>query len=234
MNKTASPYSIVSLSTVSKIYKQGKIEVKALDRVTLKIKKGEFSAISGPSGSGKTTLLNLVGALDTPTSGSVTIEGIDLSELTKTELSILRRNRIGFVFQAYNLIPVLTAFENAEFVLALQGIPEAQRRRRVMGVLHDVGLSGMEHRKPDELSGGQQQRVAIARAIVPEPAIVLADEPTANIDSGTADSLLDLMQLLNKEKQITFLFSTHDNRVMERAKRLITMRDGIVSADEEP
>ncbi len=219
-------HPIIQLDKITKIYKQGLVSVKAVDRLSLEIQKGEFTAISGPSGSGKTTILNLIGALDFPTSGSIKLEEKDLSALGKTELSAVRRNRIGFVFQAYNLVATLTAYENAEFVLALQGMAKNGRRERVMSLLKEVGLEGLENRRPDELSGGQQQRVAIARAIATEPAVVLADEPTANLDSVTADSLLDLMERLNREKGVTFLFSTHDQRVMGRARRIIRLRDG--------
>ena len=223
---------IVRLEKVTKIYRQGPVEVRAVDDLSLDIPKGDFVALCGPSGSGKTTLLNLIGGLDIPTGGIVRLEGRDLSRLSRTELAHLRRDRIGFVFQAYNLVPVLTAYENTDFVLALQGVPERERRMRVMALLKEVGLEGLENRRPDELSGGQQQRVAIARAIVPEPAIVLADEPTANVDSVTADALLTLMEGLNHGKQVTFLFSTHDQRVVDRAHRIIRMRDGRVISDE--
>ena len=217
---------IVSLEKTSKIYRQGRGEGKALNEISIRIHSGDFATLCGPSGSGKTTTLNLIGALDIPTSGKIILEDKDLSTLNRTELSTIRRNRIGFVFQAYNLVPVLTAYENAEFVLALQNVQKKERQDRVMAILKEVGLEGMENRRPDELSGGQQQRVAIARAIVSEPAIILADEPTANVDSDTADSLLDLMEKLNREKEVTFLFSTHDQRVINRAKRIIRMRDG--------
>ena len=223
---------IVRLEKVTKVYRQGPVEVRAVDDLSLDIPKGDFVALCGPSGSGKTTLLNLIGGLDIPTGGIVRLEGRDLSRLSRTELARLRRDRIGFVFQAYNLVPVLTAYENTDFVLALQGVPERERRMRVMALLKEVGLEGLENRRPDELSGGQQQRVAIARAIVPEPAIVLADEPTANVDSVTADALLTLMEGLNHGKQVTFLFSTHDQRVVDRAHRIIRMRDGRVISDE--
>ncbi|VAX20649.1 ABC-type antimicrobial peptide transport system, ATPase component [hydrothermal vent metagenome] len=222
---------IVKLDGVSKIYQQGQVSVTAVNNISLEIAKGAFSVLCGPSGSGKTTTLNMIGALDEPTTGYVVVENNKLAEMTRSELSALRRDRIGFVFQAYNLVATLTAFENAEFVLALQGMPKAQRSERVMSILGDVGLKGLEDRRPDELSGGQQQRVAIARAIAPHPAIVLADEPTANVDSATADSLLDLMEKLNRDKEVTFLFSTHDQRVIERARRIITMRDGMVASD---
>ncbi len=223
---------IVELEAVTKLYHQGALEVPALRELTLAVQKGEFTAICGPSGSGKTTMLNLIGALDTPTSGRVLLEGRDLGPLSRRELSRLRRDRIGFVFQAYNLMPVLTAYENAETVLALQGKDESERRERVMELLADVGLEGMEHRRPDELSGGQQQRVAIARAIASNPAVVLADEPTANVDSETAEKLLDIMQKLNRERGVTFIFSTHDPRVMNRAGRVVRVVDGRVEQDE--
>ena len=223
---------IVLLENVTKVYRQGRVEVKAVDEFYLQITKGDFAALCGPSGSGKTTILNLIGALDVPTGGKIMLEGKDFAILSRTELAHIRRDRIGFVFQAYNLVPVLTAYENAELVLALQGVPENERKARVFEILDEVGLEGMHNRRPDELSGGQQQRVAIARAIVPEPAIVLADEPTANVDSVTADSLLDIMEKLNMEKGVTFLFSTHDQRVMDRASRIIRLRDGRLVANE--
>jgi len=223
---------IVRLQDVVKTYRQGKVDVHAVNRVSLEIKNGDFAALCGPSGSGKTSILNLIGGLDVPTSGRVWVDDVDLSTLDNTELSEMRKNRIGFVFQAYNLIPVMTAYENAEFVLNLQGLGESECRDRVMATLQAVGLEGLEHRRPDEMSGGQQQRVAIARAIVTNPAIVLADEPTANVDSHTAESLLDLMQQLNREQGITFLFSTHDQHVMDRARRIISVHDGKIEADE--
>jgi putative ABC transport system ATP-binding protein len=223
---------IVRLEEATKVYQQGKVEVRAVDGLSLAIDRGEFAALCGPSGSGKTTVLNLIGGLDIPTSGKVLLENQDLVTLARSRLSAIRRDRIGFVFQAYNLIPVMTAYENAEFVLKLQGVSDKECRERVMSILKEVGLDGLEHRRPDEMSGGQQQRVAIARAIVTRPAIVLADEPTANVDSATADALLDIMQQLNKDYAITFLFSTHDQRVMDRARRLIRLRDGKVDTDE--
>ncbi|MDX8410772.1 MAG: ABC transporter ATP-binding protein [Mariprofundaceae bacterium] len=223
---------IVRLENLSKVYQQGKVEVRAVDGVTLDIHTGDFAALCGPSGSGKTSLLNLIGGLDVPTSGKVWVDGTDLATLDRTALSAVRKNRIGFVFQAYNLIPVMTAFENAEFVLNLQGVGEDECRERVMATLKAVGLEGLEHRRPDEMSGGQQQRVAIARAIVTKPAIVLADEPTANVDSETAESLLEMMHQLNEEQGITFLFSTHDQHVMDRARRIIRVHDGLVESDE--
>jgi putative ABC transport system ATP-binding protein len=223
--------AIVELQYVTKRYVQGTVEVMALRGLNLTIEAGEFATLVGPSGSGKSTALNLIGALDRPTSGSVRVEGRNLAELSARELSRMRRDRIGFVFQAYNLMPVLTAYENAEIVLALQGVDPAERRERVMKLLADVGLQGLENRRPDELSGGQQQRGAIARAIAADPAIVLADEPTANVDSETADSLLALMEQLNQDHGATFLFSTHDPKVMDRARRIIRIVDGRVEHD---
>ena len=223
---------VVELEEVAKVYQQGDQQVDALRGITMTMRSGEFTALSGPSGSGKTTALNLIGALDTPTSGTVRLEGADLGTLNRKELSHLRRDRIGFVFQAYNLLPVLSAYENAEIVMAVQGVAEAERKERVMDLLARVGLEGMEHRRPSELSGGQQQRVAIARAIAAEPAVVLADEPTANVDSATAESLLEMMETLNRDNGVTFLFSTHDPRVMARARRLIRLVDGRIDKDE--
>jgi putative ABC transport system ATP-binding protein len=231
MTETTSA-SIVELQDVVKNYRQGAVEVQALRGLSLSVNAGEFTAICGPSGSGKTTALNLIGALDIPSSGRVFLEGQDLSQLSRSALSHLRRDRIGFVFQAYNLIPVLSAYENAESVMALKGVDEATRRARVMKLLAEVGLEGMEHRRPDHLSGGQQQRVAIARAIASSPAVVLADEPTANVDSETADKLLEIMEKMNKEHGVTFIFSTHDPKVMDRARRLVRMVDGKVASDE--
>jgi len=222
---------VVKLDRVTKIYRQGALDVPALRGLDLTVGQGEFVAVCGPSGSGKTTMLNLIGALDRATSGEVWLEGNNLSQLSRQELSRLRRDRIGFVFQAYNLIPVLTAYENAESVLALQGASAEKRRERVMHLLAEVGLKGMESRRPHELSGGQQQRVAIVRAIAAEPAVILADEPTANVDSETADNLLGIMDQLNREQGVTFIFSTHDSRVMERARRLVRMVDGKVVND---
>jgi putative ABC transport system ATP-binding protein len=222
---------IVELENVTKVYHQGAVDVFALRGLSMRIEKGEFSALSGPSGSGKTTALNMIGALDLPTDGRVRLEGKDLASLSRRDLSRIRRDRIGFVFQAYNLIPVLTAFENAETVLRLQGVDPDERRERVTALMADVGLEGMENRLPSALSGGQQQRVAIARAIASNPAIVLADEPTANVDSETAEHLLDIMQQLNRTRGVTFLFSTHDPRVMNRADRIIRIVDGRVEGD---
>jgi len=220
--------TIVNLQEVTKDYGQGQALTHALRGVNLVIEPGEFTAMAGPSGSGKSTLLNIMGGLDRPTSGRVEVDGREISDLSNTELGLLRRDRLGFIFQSYNLIPVLTALENAEYVLMLQGIPTTERRARVREVLADVGLEGLENRFPRQLSGGQQQRVAIARAIVSEPALVLADEPTANVDSKTGTALLDLMHRLNEEKGVTFFFSTHEEAVMKRARRLLQLEDGII------
>ncbi len=224
--------TVVALRDVTKLYQQGSLEVQALRGLDLTVRKGEFTALIGPSGSGKTTTLNLIGGLDSPTSGSVRVEGVDLGTLNRKQLSRLRRDRIGFVFQSYNLIPVLTAYENAEMVMWVQGVPVADRRKRVMDLLNAVGLEGLKDRKPTELSGGQQQRVAIARAIASDPAVVLADEPTANVDSETAETLISLMETLNRDRGVTFLFSTHDHRVVERVKRVVRLVDGRVDSDE--
>ena len=224
--------NIVSLQKVTKDYGEGDALTHALRGVDLMVEAGEFTAMAGPSGSGKSTLLNIIGGLDRPTAGRVEVDGQEINTLSKTELSLLRRDRIGFIFQSYNLIPVLTALENAEYVLMLQGIPTAKRRGRVREVLKEVGLEGLENRYPRQLSGGQQQRVAIARAIVSQPALVLADEPTANVDSETGKSLLDLMRKLNEEKGVTFFFSTHEEAVMKRARRLLKLRDGVILNDE--
>ncbi|MEA3222068.1 MAG: ABC transporter ATP-binding protein [Thermodesulfobacteriota bacterium] len=223
--------TIVKMQDIKKVYHQDSVSEHALRGLNLEVCAGEFTAICGPSGSGKTTALNIIGALDTPTKGIIEVEGKNLADLSKTELARMRLNRIGFIFQAYNLIPVLSAFENAEFVLMLRGIPEKERKEKVRAILGKVGMADMCDRRPDQLSGGQQQRVAIARAVVAEPALVLADEPTANVDSKTADSLLDLMERLNKERDVTFLFSTHDHRVMDRAARVVTLTDGIITED---
>ncbi len=222
---------IVEATGITKDYGSNGVVTHALRGVDLVLMAGEFTSMAGPSGSGKTTLLNLIGGLDRPTAGSIRIEDIEITQLSGTQLSHLRRDRIGFIFQSYNLIPVLTAFENAEYVLMLQKVDKEERRERVMRVLREVGLDGLEHRLPRELSGGQQQRVAIARAIAPEPALLLADEPTANVDSETGNALMDLMRRLNEEKGITFLFSTHDQAVMQRARRRIMLQDGRIAGD---
>ncbi len=223
---------VLQLENASRIYQQGDQTVRALNQVSISLRQGEFVAVAGPSGSGKTTLLNLAAGLDTPSSGKVVLEGNDLSKMTRRQKARLRLEGVGFIFQAYNLVPVLSARENAEFVLLLRGMPAEERERRVGRVLEQVGLAGLESRRPAQLSGGEQQRVAVARAIVSEPSLVLADEPTANLDSVTAFALLDLMEQLNLEHGTTFLFSTHDLRVMKRARRLIKLLDGEVESDE--
>jgi len=224
--------NIVETVDVKKTYQQGKVEVTALGGVSLSIQKGSFVALAGPSGSGKTTMLNMIGGLDTPDSGSIAVNGNTLETMSQTELASLRLHNIGFIFQAYNLVPVLSALENVEFVMLLQGISSAERRDRAMSILDDVGLEGTYNRRPAELSGGQQQRVAVARAIVSNPSIVLADEPTANLDSKTGKGLLEMMRKMNEEKKVTFIFSTHDRMVMDYARRLILIRDGLVADDE--
>ena len=224
--------AIVQTRDLKKTYQQGKLSVEALRGVDLDIARGEFTAICGPSGSGKTTLLNLIGALDVPTEGTVTVAGRDLSQLSATKRAQLRLDEIGFVFQAYNLVPVLSAYENAEFVMMLQGVPAGERKKRLGAIFATVGLQGLERRRPAELSGGQQQRVAVARAVVAEPALILADEPTANLDTTTGAALLDMMRELNQDKNVTFIFSTHDQRVMDRARRLIVLEDGLIVDDQ--
>ena len=223
--------SIVRVENVSRLFKSGEIEVKALNNVSLEIQPGEFTAMVGPSGSGKTTLLNQIGGLDQPNSGKIFIDNDEITRLGKNELTNLRLWKVGFIFQEYNLIPVLSALENVEYVMLLQGVSASERELRAKQVLKEVGLSGMETRRPRALSGGQQQRVAVARAIVSRPAIVLADEPTANLDSKTGAALLDLMRKLNQEHNITFLFSTHDPMVMERATRIVHLKDGEIEKD---
>jgi len=222
---------IVECTNVKKTYRQGEIEVHALRDVSLVIEKGEFTAVAGPSGSGKTTLLNLVGGLDASDAGSIIVDGNALDKMSQSRLANLRLHKIGFVFQAYNLIPVLSAAENVEFVMLLQGLSAPERQQRAKTILDDVGLAGKYDRRPAELSGGQQQRVAVARAIVSNPSIVLADEPTANLDSETGNGLLEIMKKLNEEKNITFIFSTHDKMVMDCARRLVLLRDGRLADD---
>ena len=223
---------IVSLRNVIKNYGHGKIITKALREIDLKIFEGDFSVMMGPSGSGKSTLLNIIGGLDRPTSGVVNFNGKDLNTLSNKTLSIIRRQHIGFVFQNFNLLPVLTAYENAEYVLMLQGVEPTKRREKVMHLFQEMELDGLEKRYPRELSGGQQQRVAIARAVASEPQLVLADEITANVDSETAQSLLELMVSLNKNNNTTFLFSTHDPAVIKFAKKIIVLKDGMISSEK--
>jgi putative ABC transport system ATP-binding protein len=221
----------VELNDVKKTYRTGPIEVPALRGVNLQVAFGEFLAIAGPSGCGKTTLLNIIGGLDRADTGEVLVDGKNLQLLSSGELARLRLERLGFVFQAYNLLPVLTALENAEFTLLLQGMPAKQRKARVQRLFAEIGLAGLENRRPGELSGGQQQRVAVARAMVSEPALILADEPTANLDSVTATALLEVMEQLNRAHGTTFVYATHDPQVMERAHRLIRLRDGQIVSD---
>jgi len=224
--------SIIEIKDVSKIYNTTSVAVQALKDITFTVEEKEFTAIVGPSGSGKTTLLNIIGGLDSVTAGTVLLNGKDITTMNEGKLIDFRLHNIGFVFQAYNLIPVLTALENVEFVLFLQQAGKKERHQRAMELLKRVGLEERANRKPSELSGGQQQRVAVARALASRPAFVLADEPTANLDSHTAESLLDLMQDLNKEYGITFIFSTHDSRVIRRARRVITLEDGVITSDK--
>jgi len=223
---------ILKARDVTKVYETRGVETPALRGVTLAVEAGEFSALAGPSGSGKTTLLNLFGALDAPTSGEIVLEGQVLGELSSHELAELRLHKLGFVFQAYNLIPVLSARENVEFVMELQDVNATERRERAEKLLAEVGLADLGDKRPLEMSGGQQQRVAVARAIASGPRIVLADEPTANLDSKTAGQLLDLMHAMNRERGVTFLFSTHDPMVIDKALRVVRLVDGRIAADE--
>jgi putative ABC transport system ATP-binding protein len=223
---------ILSARGIIRTYRQGQIEVPALRGVDLDIARGDFASIAGPSGSGKTTFLNIAGGLDRPDGGTVTIDGEDITALDDNALADLRLRKIGFVFQDYNLIPVLSAAENVEFTLQLMGVEADERRQRALGLLAQVGLKGLEERRPARLSGGQQQRVAVARALVSRPAIVLADEPTANLDTHTANGLIDLMSELNEKLGITFLMTTHDARVIDRTRRHIVLTDGKITSDE--
>lgn len=224
--------SVISVKNLTKTYQLNGFSVHALQQANFEIDRGEFVSIVGPSGSGKTTLLNLIGGLDQPTEGTVVIDNIDMSSLTPNELIDFRLHHIGFVFQSYNLIPVLTAKENVEFIMLLQNRSKGERKKRAEELLGAVGLLKRMDNRPGELSGGQQQRVAVARALASNPAFVLADEPTANLDSQSAEQLLDLMEQLNQELHITFVFSTHDPRVIQRARRVITLDDGKVKSDE--
>ncbi len=224
--------ALIRLRQITRIYQEGSLEVLALRGVDLDIAEGEFTALAGPSGSGKTTLLNIIGVLDHPTSGRVEVSDQDIGRLERGEAADFRLANVGFIFQAYNLVPVLTAYENAEFTLLLRGVPASERRSRVVPLLERVGLGDMKDRRPHELSGGQQQRIAVVRALATQPAIVLADEPTANLDSDTSAGLLDLMLELNQELKTTFLFSTHDPVVIERARRVIRLLDGRVAGTE--
>lgn len=223
---------VIVTEKITKIYDEHRVPVRALNGVDLNIEPGEFTSIVGPSGSGKTTLLNIIGGLDIPTSGKVFIDEHDITGMRQNALIEFRLNHIGFVFQAFNLIPVLTAKENVEFIMLLQGKPKKERTERAVELLNDVGLSEFIDRRPMELSGGQQQRVAVARALASFPSFVLADEPTANLDSTSAGNLLDIMEEMNLARNMTFIFSTHDARVVERARRVVTLRDGEVFSDE--
>ncbi len=223
---------VIATEEVTKVYSGDGVPVHALRGIDLIIERGEFTALVGPSGSGKTTFLNIISGLDTPTDGKVWLNGKFLSRMGGNALSDFRRDNIGFVFQAYNLIPVLTVEENIEYIMLLQKVPKSERHERVLAILEEVGLSGMASRNPPQLSGGQQQRVAIARAMVSQPAIILADEPTANLDSKIGADLLDMMYRLNTQTGMTFIFSTHDPMVMARARRLIMLKDGQIERDE--
>ena len=222
----------VRTTSLWKIYPQEPDPVEAVRGISTEIETGDFVAMAGPSGSGKTTMLNMIGGLTRPSRGQIWIGDREITEMSDKDLAQLRLERIGFVFQSYNLLPVLTALENAEFTLLLSGIPKDERRKKVLELFNKIGLSGLEDRKPGKLSGGQQQRVAVARAVVANPALILADEPTANLDSKASADLLDVMERLNQDHGTTFLFSTHDPRVMERSRRLITLVDGQVESDE--
>jgi len=223
---------VIEIKDLHKIYNSTEVKVHAVNGVTLDFQEAEFAAIVGPSGSGKTTLLNLLGGLDLPTSGQILIDSVDLSKLKPSALIDFRMKNIGFVFQSYNLIPVLTAKENVEFIMSLQKWTKQNRNERTYELLKAVGLSDRENSRPAKMSGGQQQRVAVARALASRPKFILADEPTANLDTKSAESLLDIMVKLNREEEMTFIFSTHDARVMKRARRVITLEDGKVVSDE--
>lgn len=223
---------VIETRSLTKTYHDHGVPVTAVNNVDLSIEKGEFAAVVGPSGSGKTTLLNLIGGLDSPTSGEITVAGKKISDFKPSKLIDFRLNNIGFVFQAYNLIPVLTALENVEFIMLLQNISRHERHQRAKELLASVGLEDLLNRRPVELSGGQQQRVAVARALASMPSFVLADEPTANLDSEAAEKLLDIMEQLNRERRMSFIFSTHDPRVVNRARRVITLRYGSILSDE--
>lgn len=224
--------NVIEVKSVTKIYNPDKLPVEALRGVDLVIQQGEFTAIVGPSGSGKTTLLNIIGGLDRPSSGEILIGNVRLSEMSENELIKFRQKEIGFVFQSYNLIPVLSTSENTEFVMLLQGRPKAERDARVLELLTQVGLADKLHKRPSELSGGQQQRVAVARALAAKPKFILADEPTANLDSVSTANLLDIMEQLNLQEKVTFVFSTHDQRVIDRARRVVILEDGKIKSDE--
>jgi putative ABC transport system ATP-binding protein len=232
MKEPGSGNELIMARNVSKTYHDNGVPVHAVRGINLEIRPGEFTAVVGPSGSGKTTFLNVVSGLDTPTEGEVWLSGKQISAMSGRELSDFRRDHIGFIFQAYNLIPVLTVEENIEYIMLLQGVPARERHERVVEILSRMGLEGFADRLPTRLSGGQQQRVSVARAMVAEPDLILADEPTANLDSKTGAELLDLMRKLNESNGMNFLFSTHDNLIMERAKRLVVLKDGQIDSDE--
>jgi putative ABC transport system ATP-binding protein len=223
--------TVIDAHNISKVYNPETIPVYAVNNVHLHLERGEFTALVGPSGSGKTTLLNLIGGLDRPDGGNIFINGVDITKLSPGELVHFRLHNIGFVFQSFNLIPVLTAKENVEFIMLLQHISKTERNERVKQLFHEIGMEEKLNSRPSQLSGGQQQRVAVARALASKPQFVLADEPTANLDSKSASNLLDIMAMLNKEENITFLFSTHDQRVIDRARRVITLVDGKIASD---
>lgn len=223
---------MIKIENLRKTYRAGETQVKALRDINFNIEKGEFISIAGPSGSGKTTLLNLIGCIDDPDYGQIYINDKAISEMNKNEKALFRRENLGFVFQSYNLIPVLTAYENVAFSLNLLGVDEDVIKREVNNILKEVGLEGLENRRPFKLSGGQQQRVAIARALVKKPAIILADEPTANLDSRTGEDVIKLMKVMNRKHDITFIFSTHDKMVMDYAERLILLHDGNIQSDK--
>lgn len=223
--------NVIEVNQLEKVYNDSEVKVYALNGLNLNIEEGEFTAIVGPSGSGKTTLLNMLGGLDQPTSGYIFIGGTEINKLSSSKLIDFRLHHIGFVFQAYNLIPVLTAKENVEFIMHLQNKPKAERESRTMSLLKAVGLEGRENSRPSKLSGGQQQRVAVARALASKPKFVLADEPTANLDSKSTENLLDIMEDLNRKENVTFIFSTHDQRVVNKARRVITLEDGKIISD---
>lgn len=223
---------IIEINQLTKIYQTGELEVRALDNVSLSFEQGEFAAVVGPSGSGKTTFLNMLGGLDKPDSGEIKVDNISVTSLKGSNLVNYRLRNIGFVFQSYNLIPVLSALENVELIMHLQGMSKTERRKRAVTLLEAVGLGDRINSRPSKLSGGQQQRVAVARALASKPRFILADEPTANLDSASAQTLLEIMEKLNKEENITFIFSTHDQRVVSRARRIITMEDGKIKSDD--
>lgn len=225
--------TVIKTKELEKTYQETSVPVHALRGVNLEIKDGEFTAIVGPSGSGKSTLLNMIGGLDNPTKGRVWVGDKEITELDPDQLVDFRKDKIGFIFQAYNLIPVLTAYENAEFVMLLQNRSKDERKKRVTELLKKVGLEGKEDSRPNQLSGGQQQRVAVVRALAPTPRFILADEPTANLDSKSSENLLDIMAELNEKEGVTFVFSTHDERVIKRARRVVTLVDGKIEKDEE-